>query len=348
VTADTRTRSFHLRISRQCIVFCGLACTASTLLMGQSVPSPAQARPSVSGSVEPNDSEASARDQYRLGPEDQISITVRFADELNNKTFTVDSAGFINIPFAGRVKVVGSTVVQLEQDLAVKLNPYFKNPDVVVNIVQYGSKPVSVVGEVQNPAVHQLRGRLSLMELLSASGGLTQEAGAKLQITRQMLWGPLPLPNAHTDASGAFSIAEVDLSELLAGNPAQNILLCPNDTVTVPRARLIYVLGDVHKPGGFPLREAESASVLQAVALAQGPLATASRKHVHILRTQLGGVRQDIPIDLEKILDREHPDVLLQPEDVLYVPNSKAKNATLRGLETAIQIGTGLVIWGRY
>lgn len=347
MTAETRTRSY-LTISRKCIVFCGLVCSAVTLLAGQSAPSAGQAPPPASGSVEQTDSEAPARDQYRLGPEDQISITVRFADELNNKTFTVDSAGFINIPFAGRVKVVGSSVVQLEQDLALKLKPYFKSPDVVVNIVQYGSKPVSVIGEVQKPAVQQLRGRLSLMELLSASGGLTQEAGSKLQITRRMLWGPLPLANAHTDASGTFSIGEVNLSELLAGNPAQNILLCPDDTVTVPRARLIYVLGDVHKPGGFPLREAESASVLQAVALAQGPLVTASRRHVHILRTQLGGVRQDIPIDLEKILDREHPDVLLQPEDVLYVPNSKAKNATLRGLETAIQMGTGLVIWGRY
>jgi polysaccharide export outer membrane protein len=322
------------------------------LLAGQSAPAPAQTAAPASGgveqSVEQTDAAASARDQYRLGPEDQLSITVRFADELNNKTFTVDSGGFINIPFAGRVKVLGLTVVQLEQDLAVKFKPYFKSPDVVVNIVDYGSKPVSVVGEVQKPAVHQLRGKLTLMELLSASGGLTQEAGSKLQITRQTMWGPLPLQNAHPDASGTFSIGEVNLSELLAGNPAENILLCPNDTVSVPRARLIYVLGDVHKPGGFPLREAESASVLQAIALAQGPMATASRKHVHILRTQLGGVRQDIPINLEKILDREHPDVLLQPEDVLYVPNSKAKNATLRGLETAIQMGTGLVIWGRY
>ena len=84
------------------------------------------------------------------------------------------------------------------------------------------------------------------------------------------------------------------------------------------------------------------------MALAEGPLITASRKNVHILRTQLGGIRQDIPIDLQKIVDRERPDILLQPEDVLYVPNSKAKNATIRGLEAAIQIGTGLVIWGRY
>lgn len=345
---QTRTPNASTNAEIIRIALLGLAFVISALLVEQPVPARAQVATVPSANVEREGLDPSARNEYRLGPEDQVSITVRFSDELNNKTFTVDSAGFIDIPFAGRISAAGSTITELEHDVGLKLEPYFKTPAVVINLVQYGSRPVSIVGEVQNPAVHQLRGRLTLMELLSGAGGLKPEAGSKLQITRQLMWGAIPLPNAHKDASGKYTIAEVNLANLLAGDPTENILLCPNDTVTVPRAKLIYVLGEVHKPGGFPLREAETASVLQAVALAEGPLITASRKNVHILRTQLGGIRQDIPIDLQKIVDRERPDILLQPEDVLYVPNSKAKNATIRGLEAAIQMGTGLVIWGRY
>ncbi|MDQ2775345.1 MAG: polysaccharide export protein [Acidobacteriota bacterium] len=288
------------------------------------------------------------RDEYRLGPEDQITITVRFADELNNKTVPIDSAGYINIPFAGRVSAAGLTVAELQTSLAKKLTPYFAAPQVVINIAQYGSKPVAVMGEVHNPAVHQLRGRETLMQLLSASGGLTQEAGSKLEITRQMVWGELPLPNARVDSSGTSSTVEVDLSALLSGNESENILLCSNDTVTVPRAKLIYVLGEVHKPGGFPLHETETASVLQALALAEGPLGTASTEHARILRMQSNGVRQEIPVNLRNILEREQPDISLKPEDVLYLPNSKAKSATLRAVEAAIQMGTGVVVWGRF
>jgi polysaccharide export outer membrane protein len=292
--------------------------------------------------------ETAPRDEYRLGPEDQITITVRFADELNNKTVPIDSAGYINIPFAGRVSAAGLTVAELQTSIAAKLTPYFTAPQVVINIERYGSKPVAVMGEVHNPAVYQLRGRETLMQLLSAAGGLTQEAGSKLEITRQMIWGELPLPNARLDPSGKSSTAELDLSALLAGNESENILLCSNDTVTVPRVKLIYVLGEVHKPGGFPLHDTQTASVLQAVALAEGPLVTASTEHARILRLRAGGARQEIPVNLRNILERDQPDISLKPDDILYLPNSKAKSATLRGLEAAIQMGTGVVIWGRF
>lgn len=292
--------------------------------------------------------ETPPRDEYKLGPEDQIIIAVPFADELNNKIVPVDSAGYINIPFAGRVSAAGLTVRELEVQVVKRLKPYFQAPRVVINITQYGSKPVSVIGAVHNPAVHQLRGRVTLIQLLSSSGGLTPEAGSKLEITRQAVWGKLPLPSAHMDPSGTSSTAEVDLSALLSGNPAEDILLCPNDTVTVPRAKLIYVLGEVHKPGGFPLHDTETASVLRAVALAEGPLGTASIGHARILRMQTGGVREEIPVNLRKILDREEPDITLKADDVLYLPNSKAKSATVRGIEAAIQMGTGVVVWGRF
>jgi polysaccharide biosynthesis/export protein len=286
------------------------------------------------------------RDEYRLGPDDQIVINVMFAEELTNKTVRIDSTGYINIPFAGRVRAATLSVRELERDLTFKLKPFFENPNVVVNVAEYGSKPVSVLGEVHNPAVLQLRGPRTLVEMLSASGGLTNEAGSKLIITRQALWGPLPLAHTHMDPSGNFSTAEVDLGGLLSGSPTENILVCPDDTITVPRAKLIYVMGEVHKPGGFPLHDMETASVLQVVALAEGTTDTASIDHARILRPNRGLEREEIAVNLRKIIDRSQPDIQLRPDDILYVPNSKSKKAAIRGLETAIQMGTGIVIWG--
>jgi polysaccharide export outer membrane protein len=286
-------------------------------------------------------------DEYRLGPGDHIGISLPFADEINNKPQIIDTAGYINIAFAGRLRAAGLTTQELEAQLREKLSAYFESPAVVVNILEYGSQPVSVIGEVHAPAVHQLHGKMTLVEMLSASGGLTPEAGSRLEITRDRTYGILPLSNVHIDPSEKVSRAEIELAPLLSGN-RDNILVCPNDILNVPRAKLIYVLGEVHKPGGFPLRENESASVLQALALAEGPLATAGTGNARILRGGPAGPRQEIPVNLRRVLNREQADLLLKPDDILYVPNSKAKSAALRGIETALQIGAGVVIWGRY
>jgi polysaccharide export outer membrane protein len=286
-------------------------------------------------------------EEYRLGPGDQIAVHVPFADEINSKIIAVDSSGHINVPFAGRIYAAGFTTTALEQELSVKLKPYFTSPNVTVNVVVYGSRPVSVLGAVRNPTVHQLRGKMTLVQILSASGGLAADAGSTLKITRQSSSGPLPLPNAKPDPSGMSSTAEVDLNALMAGNPAADIDVRANDIITIPPAKLIYVLGEVHKAGGFPLRDTEGASVLQALALAEGTLGTASKEHARILRAREGQEREEIDVNLTKILDHKQADISLKAGDILYVPNSKAKSAALRGVEAAIQMGTGVVIWGR-
>ena len=291
-------------------------------------------------------SRSATHDEYLLGPDDQVTINVMFAEELTNRLVRIDSSGYINIPFVGRIRAADLTVHQLQVALASKLSPYFENPSVTVNITEYGSKPVSVLGEVHKPSVLQLRGAKTLIEMLSAAGGLTPQAGSKLTITRERRWGALPLRNAHVDASGEFSIGDVDLTSLLSGNPTENILVRPDDTITVPRAKLIYVMGEVHRPGGFPLHDTESASALQMIALAEGPLQTAKTDRARILRLQPNGQRQEIEVNLSKVLDRRDPDVPLKPDDILYVPNSKSKRAAMRIMETAIQMGTGVVIWG--
>src|SRR5260370_15449747 len=129
-------------------------------------------------------------------------------------------------------------------------------------------------------------------------------------------------------------------------HPEENILIQPNDVISVPRAELIYVVGEVKKAGGFPLDGHESLSVLRAISLSEGLLPTASPAGVRIHRGGQGvGERQEIAVDLKRILSGKAPDVSLQPDDILFVPSSASKKAGIRAIEAAIQLGTGVVIW---
>ena len=119
-------------------------------------------------------------------------------------------------------------------------------------ISEFRSQPVSILGAVNRPGVHQLQGRKTLFEVLSMAEGLCNDAGNKILIARQAVWGEIPLPQASPDESGKFSVAQVLASSIMAGKkPAENIQIMPNDVITVPRADLVYVVGSVRRAGGF-------------------------------------------------------------------------------------------------
>jgi polysaccharide export outer membrane protein len=295
----------------------------------------------VSGLVNPM-----AIGDYRVGPEDKIEISMPFANEFKN-AYEVDFSGDIDLPFAGRIHVMGMTTQEIQGELNARLAPYFVSPHALVSITNYGSRSVSVLGAVRNPGRHQLQGKRTLMDMLAASGGLAPEAGSLLIITRSTSCGPLGLPGAHLDSTGGFHVADVDLDSLMAGDPGKNIALCGGDSITVPKAKLIYVMGDVHRQGGFPLHENSSATALQALALAEGLDSTASPSHAKLFRKQPGNGTKEIPVNLSRILEHKDEDIPLQPDDLLYVPDSRSKKAAIRGMEAAIQMGTGIVIWRR-
>lgn len=181
------------------------------------------------------------------------------------------------------------------------------------------------------------------------AGGLKPDCGPRINISRSMKWGPVPLTNAKTDASGKFSVAEVDVKELLeAKNPALNIQIEPNDVITVPQAEMVYVIGEVKKPGGIVLNEKSSVSVLEALSYAEGLSGTPAAQNSKILRPVPGGTqRQEIALDLKKILAGKGEDIALKPNDILFVPVSAPKRAAARAVEAAIQTATGVVIWRR-
>ena len=287
---------------------------------------------------------------YLLGPGDQVIVQALDLEEIDGKQpVRIDMRGDIKLPLAGRLHAAGLSVEQLEDAIVERLKGQLQKPTVTVSIFEFRSQPVSVLGAVGAPGVLQLQGRKTLFEILSQAGGLKPDAGNTVVITRAKEWGPIPLPNAKADSSGKFSIAEVSVKSIMgAKNPEENILIEPNDVISVPKAELIYVIGAVKKPGGFVLSERETLSVLQALSLAEGLDRVASPKAAKILHATDGNSqRTEIAVDLKTILEGKGQDMAMSANDILFVPTSASKNAAIRGMEAALQIGTGLAIYRR-
>jgi len=301
-----------------------------------------------SGGVLPDAGLQPAASSYLLGAEDQIALRVVDAEDLSEKPVRVDADGYIRMPMIGKVRAGGLTVGELAAELVEKLKPFIRKPDVSVRVVEYRSQPVSVIGCVKSPGVHQLQGRRSLIEVLSLAGGLGNDAGYTIKITREVQRGRLPLTDAVADTTGRYMIGDVNIKSLVAArNPELNILIMPYDVVSVPRAEMIYVTGEVLRSGGFVLGENETMSVLQALSLAGGLNSAASAGDSRILRFRPGSGRLEIPVDVKKILAGRAEDQALRSDDILFIPTSQPKKAAIRAVEAAIQVGTGVAIWRR-
>ena len=155
-------------------------------------------------------------------------------------------------------------------------------------------------------------------------------------ITRNLSEGPIPVAGAFTDPTGKYCVAHIDIRAVMSGkDPQGNILIKPHDVITVPRARMIYVLGNVTKPGGYVLTENETMSVTQAIALAGGWDKTAQLSARRVLRADGGAQREQIPANVKKIMENKAPDLQLRPDDILYIPNSMGKTVGARGLDSS-------------
>lgn len=288
---------------------------------------------------------------YVLGPGDQVGILVSDAEELNGKAFRVGTDGYLELPLIGRIHASERTAEQLEADVTTYLRKFLEHPQVVLTVTEFKSQPISVLGEVNSPGVHQLQGRKNLYEVLSLAGGLREDGGSTVKVTRKLIWGRIPLPSARDDAAGQFSVASVNVKSILDGStPGENIPIMPEDVISVPKAEVIYVIGSVHKAGGFVMGDNTSLSALQLLSLAQGLDNTAAPERAKILRnTGAGAAATEIPVNLRKLLKGEGADLALQANDILFVPNSIGRTAAMRSLETMIgmggQIGASLAIY---
>jgi polysaccharide export outer membrane protein len=287
---------------------------------------------------------------YILGASDQLTIFVANLADFDDREVRVNTRGDVNLPRVGRIHAAGLTTEGLQLEIEKRLQAILNEPRVVVEIKEFRSQPVSVLGAVNAPGEHQLEGRKTLFALLSAAGGLRPDAGNSVKISRNLKYGRIPLSNAHEDPTGQFSIASVSAKGILsATDPADNIIIMPEDVISVTKADVVYCVGSVHKPGGFVMGQAESLSALQVLSLAEGLDRNAAPEGAKILRAVPGSnVRTEVALNLKKLMAGKGADLPLQSDDILFVPNSAARSAFLRTSEAAIQIATGVAIYGRY
>jgi polysaccharide export outer membrane protein len=256
--------------------------------------------------------ESTSKDySYSIGPKDLLTISVFEVPELNI-TVRVSEDGTITLPLLGQIKVEGLSRFDLERKLARLLEKnYLKNAQVTIFIKEYQSKRVSVIGAVKSPGNYELIGKQTLLQMLSTAGGLTEEASDRIIVIRQ-----------YSDGRSKSLI--IDLEELmLKGNPKLNIPIYPSDIINVPVERFsdIYVFGQVNNPGHIKMKKLSHLTLLRAIAQAGGFTDRARKSGVIIKRTE-DGKEIKIKVNIKKILSGKKPDIILQPNDIIFVPES--------------------------
>jgi polysaccharide export outer membrane protein len=201
-------------------------------------------------------------------------------------------------------------------------------PLVTVTILQYNNRNVSVMGAVHKPLTFEVVGATRLMDALARAEGITTDAGPELLLVRQ----------------GKEGVTRFNVKQLLSGSePALNVPLEGGEEIRIPEARKIYVVGNVKKPGAVPIRDGTESSVLKLLAVTEGVTAYA-QPIAWIYRSDPdGGPRTEIPIEFKKILARKSPDVYLEADDILYIPDNVNKRAALETAKILLTTGSGAI-----
>ncbi|WP_272945402.1 polysaccharide biosynthesis/export family protein [Bryobacter aggregatus] len=284
---------------------------------------------------------------YRLGPKDMVRTRVTEVPDLKDIEVQVSTDGEITLPLIGRLPVAGLTMNEAETLIRKELKRYILEPIVSFSVTGYSSQPVSVLGAVRNPGVLQLQGGKTLTEILAMAGGLKDDAGHAVVVSREKSNGPIPIPGSREDNDAQRYVADIPLRELMENrNGSLDINIAANDVITILRSELIYVIGSVKKPGGYVLGDLRTMPVLQAVALAEGLTSMAAPNRARILRRQPGNPeRMEIATDLKKMLSKGEAELQLESGDILVVPDSTMRKISIRTIEALVQTGSGVTIW---
>jgi polysaccharide export outer membrane protein len=261
-----------------------------------------------------------------LGPGDEVEVTVYGAPDLSGHS-RVSADGNISMPLIGYVRIAGLSSSEAEGAIEAKLrqNNVVKDPQVSVYVKEYGSSGISVTGEVAKPGFYSALGPHRLFDVLQAAGGTTDKAAEKVLISHR----------GQKDATAVY------ISKDPAQMAASNVELEPGDTVVVPKAGIVYILGEVTRPGGYVLNSTGGITVLQVVAVAGGPTHVASAGKTRLLRRAENGF-QEQRIDLKKLLRGKAHDVAVRDQDILFIPSSAIKTALSASALVAVAASTAI------
>jgi polysaccharide biosynthesis/export protein len=247
----------------------------------------------------------------KIAAGDLVGVSVFDIPELTQE-LRVGSDGKIRLALIGDTAVAGLSTQEASQRIADRLRErhFVLQPQVNVLIKEFSTQGVSVVGEVQHPGVFRVLGPHTLLDIVALAGGLTKLADTAITVERRS--------NGHQKITARLKSDDAE-SAL-----ASDVEVFPGDLVLVPRAGVVYVLGDVARPGGYVMESNGAMTLLQALAQAGGPSATAAPNKSVWLRKKGESYATD-RLDLTKISRGEAHDVKLQANDVIFVPNSRIK-----------------------
>ena len=248
---------------------------------------------------------ADGQANYVVGPEDILAVTVFNEAQLSGR-YRVENDGHFSYPFLGRVKAGGATVAEVASSLRSRLaDGYLRNPQVTVEVEQFRSQSVFVIGEVRTPGKYMLSGAVSLIEALAQAGSVTQQAGGEVLILhpRDGARGSGVTTPERSDAD----VQRVNLREVETGRLSRNVTIRDGDTIFVPKAERFFVTGFVRTPGSYTLEP--NMTVLQAISMAGGVTERGSGRRLRVTRV-VNGERKD--------LDAKPTD-LVQPGDTITV-----------------------------
>lgn len=264
----------------------------------------------------------------RLGAGDLLEITVYNVPELATKA-RVNSSGDIYLPLIDYVHIDGLTQEEAQTVIQKRLEEggFVRSPHVTIFVDEAASQGVTLLGEIARPGIYPDPVDRKLYQIISQAGGFTPAASRKISIIRRNQ--PVPI--------------QVELPRNLGDNLSGDVEILPGDTITVPRAPIIYVVGDVGRPSGLLIDNGQL-TVLQAIALAGGANHTAKLSAARIIRKTPAGMTET-KIELKKMLEAKTPDVTLRADDILFVPVSGGRVLAAATFNAAMATATALTIY---
>ena len=260
-----------------------------------------------------------------------LSMTVYDMPEISGD-LRVDDSGNVDVPMAGPLHVMGMTLPQAKLAIQQKLSDeqILKNPKINLDVLQYAGDNVTVLGEVGAPGRIQLLAPHSLSDVLGMVGGETQLAGETIEIRRTVDGYPQTQQIKYARSSGNSDVIKA-------------FMIKPGDTISIPRAGIVYVMGAVNRPGGYVMQEDGQLNVSQALSLAYGTAMNAATGDIRVIRKDAQGKVHEIPISYSKITKGKEDPMTLQAEDMVYVPVSKVKTAFTSGMGIMTSTASALI-----
>jgi len=289
-----------------------------------------------------------------ISPDDQLDVYVMDVAELSRQ-YRVSAAGTIDVPLLKEpVMAAGLSPEQLAHALREKLQAagMVSDPHVTVQVANSRFHSVTIAGAVRNPQIFPVPSKTTLLDAISQAGGLAPDASdtaivARGDVANHVLGLDKSGPDGVPDPAASTRTVKINLKSLMEdGDPALNLVLYAGDRVTVQRAGVVYVVGAVNRAGGFVLaNEGEQMTVLRAIALAGSVKSTAATKRAVIMRKNPNapGGSEQIPLNLNKVLEGHEADQRLMANDILFVPDSAGKKALYRTGEAAAQAASLII-----